>query len=112
MAICRGFFVLVSKSFCVYDSKSFLHGRKPFLYVSKTFLFARFSLLAVFLFVIIEAVIGHRAQSNIFEVGNVRMLRNARILFYFYSIDYWQEERNSVVQVVKEMKKYQLFYFY
>ena len=52
MAIFRGFFVLVSKSFCVYDSKSFLHGRKPFLYVSKTFLFARFSLLVVLLFVI------------------------------------------------------------
>ena len=51
MRICRenlawlfavGFFVFLSKSFCVYISKSCLYGSKPFLYLSKTIFFVRF----------------------------------------------------------------------
>ena len=53
-------FEFVSKSFFVYVSKSCLYGSKPFSYVSKTFWFVRFSLLAVFLFVIAVAVMGDR----------------------------------------------------
>ena len=60
VAICRGFFVYVSKSFFVYVSKSCLCGSRPFLYVSKTFWFVRFSLLTVFLFAIVVAVMDHR----------------------------------------------------
>ena len=60
VAICRGFFVYVSEYFFVYVSKSCLYGSKPFLHVSETFLFVRFSLSIVFLFVIAVAVMGHR----------------------------------------------------
>ena len=56
VAICRQFFVFVSKSFFVYVNKSCLYESKPFSYVSKTFLFVRFSLLTVFLFVIAVTV--------------------------------------------------------
>ena len=48
VAICRGFLVFVSKSFFVYVSKSCLYESQPFSYVTKTFLFVRFSLLTVF----------------------------------------------------------------
>ena len=58
-------FVYVRKPFlCVSQSlffvgKSFLIESKPFLNLSKTFLFMRISLLKVFLFVIVVAVMGH-----------------------------------------------------
>ena len=42
VVICYGFFVYVNKFFFVYVNKSCLFGSKPFLYVSKTFLFVRF----------------------------------------------------------------------
>ena len=45
MAICRVFFVSVSKFFLAYVVKSFLHGTKPF-----SFLLVRFYLLTVFSF--------------------------------------------------------------
>ena len=61
VAIFRGFFVYTSQSFFVYVSKSCLYGGKPFLYVCKTFWFVRFSLLTVFLLVIVVAVMGHRS---------------------------------------------------
>ena len=65
--ICCGYlpwvFVYVSKSFLVYVSKSCLHGSKPFLDVSKSFLFVKCSLLMVFLFVIAVAVKGHRRKA-------------------------------------------------
>ena len=61
VAIFRGFFVYTSQSFFVYVSKSCLYGGKPFLYVFKTFWFVRFSLLTVFLLVIVVAVMGHRS---------------------------------------------------
>ena len=55
--ICRGYLRWV---FCICKHiLSCLYGRKPFLYVSKTFLFVRFSLLTVFLFVIAVAAMGH-----------------------------------------------------
>ena len=60
VAICRWFFVYVSKCFFVYVSKSCLYGSKPFLYMSKTFWFVRFSLLTVFLFAIAVAIMVHR----------------------------------------------------
>ena len=63
--ICRGhlpcIFVYVRKSFFVYVSKSCLYGSKPFLDVSESFLFVRFSLLMMFHFVITVAVMGHRS---------------------------------------------------
>ena len=62
--ICRGFFVYISESFFVYVSKSCLYGGKPFLYVCKTFWFVRFSLLTVFLLVIVVAVMGHRRNET------------------------------------------------
>ena len=62
VAICPGIFVFVSKSSFVYVSKSCFYQSKPFLYVSKTFFFGRFSLLTVFLFVIAVAVMGHRTE--------------------------------------------------
>ena len=58
--ICRGFFVYISESFFVYVSKSCLYGGKSFLYVCKTFWFVRFSLLTLFLLVIVVAIMGHR----------------------------------------------------
>ena len=60
VAICRGFFVYICESFFVYMSKSCLYGGKPFVYVCKTFWFVRFSLLTVFLLVIVVVVMGHR----------------------------------------------------
>ena len=39
-----------------------MHGSKPISYVSKTFLFVRFSLLTVFPLVIVMAVMGHRIK--------------------------------------------------
>ena len=66
-AVCRGIFVFVRKSFFVYVSKSCLYGSKPFLYVSKTCLFVRFSLLTVFLFDIVVAVMGHRSFQLLIE---------------------------------------------
>ena len=53
---CRGFFVYINESFFVYMSKSCLYGGKPFSYVCKTFWFVTFSLLTVFLLVIIMVV--------------------------------------------------------
>ena len=53
-------FVYVSKSFLVYVSKSCLYGSKPFLDVSKSFLFVKCPLLMVLLFVVVMAVMGHR----------------------------------------------------
>ena len=64
VAICRRFFVFISKFFFVYVSKSCLYGGKPFLYVCKTFWFVRFSLLTVFLLVIVVAVMGHRRNET------------------------------------------------
>ena len=63
VAICRMFFVFVSKCFLVYVSKYCLYESKPFLYVSKTFLIVRFSTLTVFLFVIAMAVMGWATAS-------------------------------------------------
>ena len=60
VGICRGFFVYISESFFVYVSKSCLYGGKSFLYVCKTFWFVRFSLLTLFLLVIVVAIMGHR----------------------------------------------------
>ena len=59
VAIYRGFFVYICESFFVYMSKSCLYGDKPFVYVCKTFWFMRFSLLTVFLLVIVVVVMGH-----------------------------------------------------
>ena len=59
VTFCRGIFVYVSKSFFVYVGKSCLYGSKCFLDVSETFLFVRFSLLMMFLFVIVVALMGH-----------------------------------------------------
>ena len=53
-----GLFGYVSKSFS-YERKPCLSGSKPFLNMSKTFLYARFSLIIVFLFAIAMAVLGH-----------------------------------------------------
>ena len=73
VAICRenllglfavGFFVYVSKSFLVCVSKSCLYGSKPFLDMSKSFLFVKCSLLMVFLFLIVVAVMGHRTLAH------------------------------------------------
>ena len=64
VGICRGVFVYISESFFVYVSKSCLYGGKPFLYVCKTFWFVRFSLLTVFLLVIVVAVMGHRRNET------------------------------------------------
>ena len=55
-----GLFVFVSKFFFVYVINSCLYGSKPFLYVSKTFSFVRFSLLPMFLFAVAVAVMGNR----------------------------------------------------
>ena len=55
---CCELFGYVSKSFS-YERKPCLCGSKPFLNMSKTFLYARFSLLIVFLFAIVTAVLGH-----------------------------------------------------
>ena len=80
VAICRGFFVHVSKSF-LYVRKSHLYGRKLFLSVSRTFLFVRFSLLITFLFVIAVPVMGHRTLgfSNLFtfnqDFGQLQQIR-------------------------------------
>ena len=64
VGICRDYlqwvFADVSKSFLVYVSKSCLYGNKPFLDVSKSFLFVKCSLLMVLLFVIVMAFMGHR----------------------------------------------------
>ena len=60
VAICRGIFVFVSKFFFVYVTKSCFYESKPFSYVSKTFLLLRFSLSAVFFFVVPVAVMDHR----------------------------------------------------
>ena len=60
VAICRGIFVFVSKFFFVYVTKSCFYESKPFSYVSKTFLLLRFSLSAVFFFVVAVAVMDHR----------------------------------------------------
>ena len=60
VAICRGFFVYICESFFAYMSKSCLYRDKPFVYVCKTFWFVRFSLLTVFLLVIVVVVMGHR----------------------------------------------------
>ena len=65
VAICCGFFVFLSKSFFVYASKSCLYRSKPFWCLSKMFLFVRFSLLAVFLFVIAVVVMGHRKNGTV-----------------------------------------------
>ena len=53
VAICRGIFVFVSKFFLVYVTKSCFYESKPFSYVSKTFLLLRFSLSAVFFFLLL-----------------------------------------------------------
>ena len=63
--ICSVFFVFESKCFIVNVSKSYLYERKPFLNVNKNFLFVRFSLLTVFLFVIAVVVTGHRINDNL-----------------------------------------------
>ena len=55
--ICRGYLPWV---FCIYVTKSCFYESKPFSYVSKTFLLLRFSLSAVFLFVVALAVMDHR----------------------------------------------------
>ena len=65
VTICREFFVFVSKSFFVYVSKSCLYKSKHFLYFfAQTFLFVRFSLLTVFLFVSFVAVMSHRTHTE------------------------------------------------
>ena len=73
--ICRGFlpFVFVSKSFFVYVSKCCLDESKPFLYVSKTLLFVRFSLLTVFLFVIAVAPMAHRTYLHIKKYSYINL---------------------------------------
>ena len=63
-AICRGFFLYVSKSSLVCASKFCLYGSKPFLDVRKSFLFVKCSLLKVFLFLIVVAVMGHRTLAH------------------------------------------------
>ena len=72
-----GFLVFVSKFFFVYVINSCLYGSKPFLYVSKTFSFVRFSLLPMFLFVVAVAVMGNRTTKvrlshfeKMFQYGN------------------------------------------
>ena len=59
-----GFLYLQTDSLFVYASKSCLYGGKPFSYVYKTFWFVRFSLLIVFLLVIVVAVMGHRRNET------------------------------------------------
>ena len=102
VGICRGFFVYVSESFFffffffVYVSKSCLYGSRSFLYVSKTFCFVKFSLLTVFLFVIIVAVMGYRSLELKFlilflflllcHVLNLQILLYQSILLNFHTI--------------------------
>ena len=76
VVICREVFVNVSKSFFVYVSKSCLYGSKPFLDVSETFLFMRFSLLMMFIFVIAMAVMGHRNILFFFLVYCTKTIKN------------------------------------
>ena len=59
VVIFHGSYVFASKYIFIYVSKSCLYGSKPLLYVSRTFLIVRFSLLTVFLYVIVMAVMGH-----------------------------------------------------
>ena len=71
VAICRVFFCICKQIFFFVCKQILFIWKETFLYVSKTFLFVRFSLLTVFLFVIAVAVMGHHRMRLLLK-GNVR----------------------------------------
>ena len=62
VAICRGFFVFVSKSFFVYGRKSCLYESKPFFICERNVFICEIFFITVFLFAIAVAVVGHRTK--------------------------------------------------
>ena len=75
--ICRGYLLWVF----VFVSETFFCICELFLYGSKTFLFVRFSLLTVFLLVIIVAVMDHRRRiERINTCGEICFFSKNKIL--------------------------------
>ena len=107
VAICCVFFCICKQIFFIYVSKSCLYGRKPFLYVSKTFLFVRFSSLTVFLFVIVEAVMGHHRFMTTFF--SKKPQKNTEV-HLFNNLNFLEIIPNSILIIISKIANMNFLY--